>query len=109
MAEEVNTPRGILLGGAQAGVGAAASLAAFHKLYPGQSADIEQAIIHDWSKDPYAGMCERTSYQPGELARFCPEVTRPYCRIHFPSPSSPPIPWCPQPTPQPPTPSPNQI
>jgi monoamine oxidase len=83
MAEEVNTPRGILLGGAQAGVSASASLAAFHKLYPGQSADIEQAIVHDWSKDPYAGMCERTSYKPGELARFWPEVTRPFGRIHF--------------------------
>jgi monoamine oxidase len=83
MAEEVNTPRGILLGGAQAGVAASASLAAFHKLYPGNSADIEQAIVHDWSKDPYAGMCERTSYKPGELSRFWPEVTRPFGRIHF--------------------------
>ena len=83
MAEEVNTPRGILLGGAQAGVSASASLAAFHKLYPGRSADIEQAVVHDWSKDPYAGMCERTSYKPGELARFWPEVTRPFGRIHF--------------------------
>ncbi len=50
MAEEVNTPRGILLGGAQGGVTASASLAAFQKLYPGTSADIEQAIVHDWSK-----------------------------------------------------------
>ena len=83
MAEEVNTPRGILLGGAQAGVSASASLAAFQKLYEGKSADIEQAIVHDWSKDPYAGMCERTSYKPGELARFWPEVTRPFGRIHF--------------------------
>src|SRR3984893_5703910 len=83
MAEEVTTPRGILLGGAQAGVAASASLGAFHKLYPGNSADIEQAIVHDWSKDPYAGMCERTSYKPGELARFWPEVTRPFGRIHF--------------------------
>jgi len=83
MAEDVKTPRGILLGGAQAGVTASASLAAFQKLYPGKSADIEQAIVHDWSKDPYAGMCERTSYKPGELARFWPEVTRPCGRIHF--------------------------
>jgi len=83
MAEEVDTPRGILLGGAQPGVGASASLAAFQKLYPGKSADIEQAIVHDWSTDPYAGMCERTSYKPGELARFWPEVTRPFGRIHF--------------------------
>ena len=83
MAEEVNTPRGILLGGAQAGVAAPAALAVFHKLYPGSSADIEQAIVHDWSADPYAGMCERTSYKPGELARFWPETTRPVGRIHF--------------------------
>jgi monoamine oxidase len=83
MAEDVKTPRGILLGGAQAGVTASASLAVFQKLYPGKSADIEQAIVHDWSKDPYAGMCERTSYKPGELARFWPEVTRPCGRIHF--------------------------
>jgi monoamine oxidase len=83
MAEEVQTPRGILLGGAQAGVPAAESLAAFHKLYPGKSADIEQVISHDWSKDPYAGMCERTAYKPGELARYWPEVTRPVGRIHF--------------------------
>ena len=83
MAEEVNTPRGILLGGAQAGVTAAASLAAFQKLYPGKSADIEQALVHDWSKDPWAGMCERVSYRPGDLARFWPEVTRPFRRIHF--------------------------
>ena len=83
MADEVKTPRGILLGGAQAGVPAAASLAAFHKLYPGKSADIEQVVVHDWSKDPWAGMCERISYRPGELARFWPEVTRPCGRIHF--------------------------
>jgi monoamine oxidase len=83
MADEVNTPRGILLGGAQAGVTASASLAAFQKLYPGKSADIEQAIVHDWSKDPWAGMCERISYRPGELARFWPEVTRSCGCIHF--------------------------
>ena len=83
MADEVNTPRGILLGGAQPGVAAAASLTAFQKLYPGKSADIEQVIVHDWSKDPWAGMCERVSYRPGDLARFWPEVTRPCGRIHF--------------------------
>ena len=82
-ADEVTTPRGILLGGAQAGVQPADSLAAFHQLYPGKSADIEQVISHDWSKDPYAGMCERTAYKPGELARYWPEVTRPVGRIHF--------------------------
>ena len=83
MAEEVDTKRGILLGGAQPGVPASASLEAFHKLYPGKSADIEQIVVHDWSKDQYAGMCERTAYKPGELSRFWPEVIRPFGRIHF--------------------------
>jgi monoamine oxidase len=83
MAEEVKTPRGILLGGSQPGVTAADALAAYLKLYPGKSADIEQTIMHDWSKDPYAGMCERIAYRPGELVRFWPEVTRPVGRIHF--------------------------
>ena len=83
MADEVKTPRGILLGGAQAGVTAPEALSAFLKLYPGKSADIEQALVHDWSKDPWAGMCERIPYKLGELARFWPEVTRPVGRIHF--------------------------
>jgi monoamine oxidase len=83
MAEEVNTSRGILIGGAQVGVAASDSLAAFHKLYPGPSANIEQVLSVDWSKDPYAGMCERTNYKLGELSRFWPEVTRPTGRIHF--------------------------
>jgi monoamine oxidase len=83
MAEEVNTTRGILVGGAQAGVTGPASLAAFQKLYPGKSADIEQVVVHDWSKDPWAGMCERTAYKPGQLGRFWPEASRPCGRIHF--------------------------
>jgi len=83
MAEEVKTPRGILVGGAQPGVAAAASLEAFTKIYTGKSADIEQVIVHDWSKDPWAGMCERVSYRPGQLRQFWPEVTRPCGRIHF--------------------------
>jgi len=83
IADEVNTPRGILIGGAEPGATADSALAAFHKLYPGKSADIEQALIYNWAADKYAGMCERISYQPGELAKFWPEVTRPLGRIHF--------------------------
>jgi monoamine oxidase len=83
MAEDVPTPRGILLGGAQAGVTASAALATFSKLYPGKSADIEQALVHDWSKEPWAGMCERIPYRVGELHRFWPEATRACGRIHF--------------------------
>jgi len=83
IADEVSTRRGVLIGGAEPGATADSALAAFHKLYPGRSADIEQALIYNWAADPYAGMCERTSYRPGELAKFWPEVTRPEGRIHF--------------------------
>jgi monoamine oxidase len=83
LADEVNTPRGILIGGAQAGVSASQALEAFHKLYLGKSGQIEQTIAHDWSKEPWSSMCERIPYRLGELARFWPEVIRPCGRIHF--------------------------
>jgi monoamine oxidase len=83
LADEVNTPRGILIGGAQAGVTASQALQAFEKLYPGKSAEIEQTIAHDWSKEPWSAMCERIPYRLGELSRFWPEVVRPCGRIHF--------------------------
>jgi monoamine oxidase len=83
LADEVNTSRGILIGGAQAGVTAAQALEAFGKLYPGKSAEIEQTVAHDWSKEPWSAMCERIPYRLGELSRFWPEVIRPHGRIHF--------------------------
>jgi monoamine oxidase len=83
LADEVKTPRGILIGGAQAGVTTAQALEAFHKFYPGKSAEIEQTVAHDWSKEPWSAMCERIPYRLGELARFWPEVIRPCGRIHF--------------------------
>ena len=83
MAEEVNTPRGIIIAGAQAGTTASLSLAEFMKVYPGRSVDIEQTIAYDWSKNPWAGMCERVPYGLGELARFWPEAGRPCGRIYF--------------------------
>jgi monoamine oxidase len=83
LADEVKTPRGILIGGAQAGVTASLALRAFHKFYPGKSAEIEQTVAHDWSKEPWSAMCERIPYRLGELTRFWPEVIRPCGRIHF--------------------------
>jgi monoamine oxidase len=83
MADEVKTPRGILIGGAESGVSAQQAEAAFHKLYPGKSADIEQAFVHDWSKDPWAQACERITVKPGQLSKFWPRVTEPVGRVHF--------------------------
>jgi monoamine oxidase len=83
MADEVRTPRGILLGGAEPGVSAQQAEASFHKLYRGKSADIEQVFVHDWSRDPWAQACERITVKPGQLAKFWPKVTEPVGRIHF--------------------------
>ncbi len=83
MAEEVDSPRGILIGSAQATTSADEALATYRNLYPGKSEDIEQAAVVDWSRDPWAMACERVNYPPGELAKFWPRVTEPCERIHF--------------------------
>ncbi len=83
MADEVSTPRGILIGGAEPGVTAQEAERTFHKLYRGKSADFEQVFVHDWSKDPWAAACERITVKPGQLAKFWPKVTEPVGRIHF--------------------------
>ncbi len=83
MAEEVDTSRGILVGGAEPSTSAEDSLATFRKLYPGKSEDIEHALVVNWATDPWAMACERISYQSGELAKFWPKVIEPCGRIHF--------------------------
>ena len=93
LAEEVKTERGILIGGGQAGVSAAAGLAAFAKFYPGKHTEIEQTVVHDWSKDPWSAMCERIPYRLNELSRFWPEVIRPCGRIHFAGAYAAPMNW----------------
>lgn len=93
MAEEVNTPRGILVANSQCGVTGAAALGTFLKHYRGKSADIEQTLVHDWGRDQWAGACERGSYKPAQLARFWPEVTRPFGRIHFAGAYAAPMSW----------------
>jgi len=83
MAEDVETPRGILIGTAAGSASAEDALAAFRKHYPGKSEDIEQVVIHNWSTHPWAMGCERVNYPPGELHKFWPRVTEPCGRIHF--------------------------
>lgn len=93
MADEVDSERGILIAGGQAGTTSKQALAAFMKVYPGKSVDIEQTIAHDWSKDPWSGMCERVPYRLGELSRFWPEVTRPCERVYFAGAYAGPMSW----------------
>jgi monoamine oxidase len=83
MAEEVDTHRVIIVGVAPGGVSALRALAAFRELYPGRHDTIEQALVKDWTKDPYAPNCERTDFPMGTLAKFWPHIMKPEGRIHF--------------------------
>ena len=82
MPNEVETPRGLIVGTAQPGVTAEASLKAFRESYP-EKDTIEYARIIDWSKDPWCMACETTSYKPGELKKFWPALIEPHGRIYF--------------------------
>jgi len=84
MAEDVPTSRGLLIGQARTSL-AENSFAKFRALYPGKSQDIEQAMLVNWTLDPYAGTCLPLGWTPGETAKFWPELIRPYGRIHFAS------------------------
>lgn len=82
-AEDVETNRGLIAGTAQGGAKAEDALAVFRQRYTGKSENIEQAMVIDWSKDPWAMACETTSYKPGELRKFWPEIMQPHGRVHF--------------------------
>jgi monoamine oxidase len=81
--EDVQTTRGMLVGTASGAGTADRALATFRKFYPGKSEDIEKAHVVVWALDPWASACERTSYRPGELAKFWPILIEPHGRIHF--------------------------
>lgn len=81
--EEVKTTRGLLVGTASGAGTADGALATYRKYYPGRSEDIEKAHVVVWALDPWSSACERTSYKPGELAKFWPILIEPQGRIHF--------------------------
>ncbi len=81
--QDVQTSRGLLVGTASGAGTAERALATYRKHYPGKSEDIEKAHVKVWAIDPWASACERTSYGPGELAKFWPTLIEPYGRIHF--------------------------
>lgn len=81
--QEVKTTRGLLAGTASGAGTAERALATFRKFYPGRSEDIEKTHVVVWALDPWASACERTSYRPGQLAKFWPVLIEPYGRIHF--------------------------
>jgi monoamine oxidase len=81
--QEVKTARGLLTGTASGAGTVDRALATFRKFYPGRSEDIEKAHVVVWALDPWASACERTSYRPGQLAKFWPTLIEPHGRIHF--------------------------
>jgi monoamine oxidase len=83
IADEVETSRAVLIGTAPASSSAEEALAAFRRLYPGKSDDIEQVQFLNWAHDPWAMACERVGYAPGDLAKFWPHAAEPCGRIYF--------------------------
>jgi monoamine oxidase len=82
-ADEVPGPRGLLMGSGRADVTADEALAAFRRFYPGKKPPIEQAIVHNWAKDPWAFGCERMGFPLGGLRRFWPHIMEAVGRVHF--------------------------
>ncbi len=81
--QDVQTSRGLLAGTASGAGTAERALATYRKYYPGRSEDIEKTRVVVWAVDPWSSACERTSYGPGELAKFWPILIEPHGRIHF--------------------------
>jgi monoamine oxidase len=81
--EDVKTGRGLLAGTASGAGTADRALETYRKFYPGKAEDIEKAKVVVWALDPWASACERTSYRPGQLAKFWPILIEPVGRVHF--------------------------
>ncbi|MGH9470705.1 MAG: flavin monoamine oxidase family protein [Terriglobia bacterium] len=82
-ADEVDTPRAILLSSALPSSSADDSLKAFRRYYTGRSRGIEQTVIVNWALDPWAMACETLFHPPGELPKVYPMTMEPVGRIHF--------------------------
>jgi monoamine oxidase len=83
MAEEVDTPRAVLVATAVNSAGADDSLAALRQTYWGKSEDVEQAVIQTWANEPWSMACETVTYRPGDLRKMWPAIMEPVGRVHF--------------------------
>ncbi len=79
----VDTDRIILKAYGPGGLSPQRVLAAFRKLYPGNSDTIYQALTLDWTKDKFAPTCEMEPFPIGELHRFWPQIMKAEGRIYF--------------------------
>jgi monoamine oxidase len=92
-ADEVPGTRGVLMGSGRADVTADEALAAFRRFYPGRKPSVEQAIVHNWAKDPWAFGCERMPFPLGQLKKFWPQIMEPVGRVHFAGSFADNLPW----------------
>jgi len=92
-ADEVPGPRSVLMGSGKADVTADEALTAFRRFYPGKRQTVEQAIVHNWAKDPWAFACERHAFPLGQLKKFWPHTMEPVGRIHFAGSFADNLPW----------------
>ena len=86
VAEEIETHRVCLMAKAPAGTNPLRTLEAFKEFYPGKKSNItiEQNLVMDWSKGPYASGCERFGFSElGALSKYWPHIMTPQGRIHF--------------------------
>lgn len=83
MAEEVETPRAILVATAMNSATAQDSVDAFRRIYWGKSDDIEHAVIQTWANDPWSMACETVTYPVGGLKKMWPYLMEPVGRVHF--------------------------
>jgi monoamine oxidase len=92
-AEEVPGTRGVLMGSGTAEISADKALTAFRGFYPGKANTIEQAVVHNWARDPWAFGCERMPFPLGQLKKFWPQIREPVGRIHFAGSFADNLPW----------------
>jgi monoamine oxidase len=81
--EEVQTPRGLIVGTATGPQTPERALAAYRQLYPGKLLDVEKAQAVVWATNPWASACETTEYSPGQLSKFWPALIESHGRVHF--------------------------
>ena len=81
--DEVETPRGLIVGTATGPQTPERALAAYKRLYPGKQLDVEKARAVVWATNPWASACETTAYEPGTLKKFWPALVEPHGRIQF--------------------------
>jgi monoamine oxidase len=81
--DEVETTRGLIVGTSTGPQTPETTLAAYKRLYPGKTFDVEKAKAVVWSTNPWASACETTAYAPGTLTKYWPALFEPVGRIHF--------------------------